>query len=162
MYHGALQVEASVAKVENEIYLFLVLQSRTGTAQDLALAERCDLWDQNVIARAPQLRRRPMQRGVELNRAYHGDLAPRLEIALDCGEKMCHIDAYVDENVQGLDLGDAHWNQTAVRVMYQHIATQCARSIIINTACAIRDVSHDECACPRTEARDDVGDGGGE
>ena len=103
-----------------------------------------------------------MDGGVELNGADHGDGLAGREVALHGSQQMGGVDANLHENVERLDLGDVDGDQAAVRVVNQEVTFQRSRGVIVDTACAVGDVAHDDRLHARAKRRDDVGDGGRE
>lgn len=175
MDHGGFEVEAAVAEVEDDevcCRLLIVVGRRrrrrrkrkTGrrAAEDLALAEGCDLRDQDVEAGAFEEWFDGVERGVELDGADHGDCFSGLEVALQRREEVGSVDADVDEDVESLDLCDVDGYEAAVRVVDQDVASERSGGVVVYAACAVGDVAHDEGLGPWAELRQDVGDGGGE
>ena len=99
-----------------------------------------------------------MQSGVELNRANHGYRAAGLEVASDGSHEVLDVDLDINEDVEGLDLGDADRNQTAVSVVDEDVAAKSTRSIVVNAACAVGDIAHDNGLCAGTKLREDIRD----
>lgn len=64
--------------------------------------------------------------------------------------------AYVDKDVEGLDLSDIHRYETAVRIVYQDVTSKCSSSIIVYATCSVGDIAHDECLGPWAELCQDV------
>lgn len=79
--HGGLEMEAAVAEVEDEVCL-AARKTRRSAAENLALAERCDLWDQDLEAGTLEDGLHGMERGVKLDCPYHGDSLTCLEVPL--------------------------------------------------------------------------------
>lgn len=70
--------------------------------------------------------------------------------------------AYVDEDIECLDLCDIHRYETAMGIMYQNIASKRSSSIIVYATCSIGDIAHNECLGPGAELCKDVRDGSSE
>lgn len=162
MNHSAFEVEASVSQVEDKVDTLILVQVRRGTAQDLAFAQRRYLRDEDIVASRAELLRCAVERGVELNCTYHRDRAAGFEISLDGCEEVLDVYLYIHEHIQSLDFRDVDGYETAMRVVDQDIAAERSRRIIVYTACAVRDITHDERARAGAELGQDVGDGGGE
>jgi len=47
-----------------------------------------------------------------------------------------------------------------VTIVYQHIAAKSTSRVVINTACAVCDIAHDQRVGARTELSEDIGDDG--
>ena len=103
-----------------------------------------------------------MQSGVELNRAYHCNLGTLAEVSLHGGNEVTDVDTDVDKDVQSLYLGNIDGYQAAVGVVNENIAAQSTGCVIVDTASAICDISHDESADAIAKLRQNIGDGGRE
>lgn len=166
-YHGAFEVEPPVAEIQEEVWngfffspgIELARFDGHGgrcAAQDLALGERCDLRDDGVVAFAAQDGDYAVERCVELDRADQRYRFARGEVLRDGVEEVLGVDSDGDEDVERLDLGYCHRDQTAVRVVYQQIASQRSRGEVVDTACTIRHVSHNQRGYARAKLRQDV------
>lgn len=80
-----------------------------------------------------------------------------MEVALEGCEEVRGVDADVDEDIQGFDLGYVDGDQAAVGIVDEEVTAQGARSVVIYTACAVSDVAHNEGFDPRAELRENVG-----
>lgn len=72
------------------------------------------------------------------------------------------INAYIDKDVESLDLCDIHWYEAAMRIVYQNITPKGSSSIVVYATCSIRHIAHDERLGSRAELCKDVGDSGSE
>ena len=160
--HGALEVKATVAEVQDEIDGLFLGEVRRGTAEDFAFAERRDLWDEDVVSRRAKLWCDAVQRGIKLNGPDHGDGAARLEVAIDARQEVFDVNGDIDKDVQRGDLGDVDRDETAVCVVDQHVAAERSCGVVVDAAGAVRHVSHDQRVGSGAELCDDVADGGGE
>lgn len=79
--HGGLEMEAAVAEVEDEVCL-VARKTGRGAAEDLALAEGRDLWDQDFEAGTLEDGLHGVESGVELDSPYHRDCLAWLEVPL--------------------------------------------------------------------------------
>ena len=156
-------MEAAVAKVEEEVDTKVVARELgRGAAEDFALGERGDLRDEDFVAGAFEDGFQPVQGSVELDGADGGDSFGGGEVALQGGDEVRGVDADVDEDVEGFDLGHVDGDQATMGVVDQQVAAQSPRGVVVDAACAVRDVAHDEGLCARAELGEDVGDGRGE
>ncbi len=85
-----------------------------------------------------------MQCCVELDCSDGSDRLAWLEVALEGGEKVGCVDADVDEDIEGFDLCYIDRNQAGVGVVDEEVTAEGPRRVIVNAACAVSDVSHDE------------------
>lgn len=69
---------------------------------------------------------------------------------------MGRVYAYIDEDIESLDLRDIHRYETAVRIVYQDVTSKRSSSIVVYATCSVGDVAHDECLGPRAELCQDV------
>lgn len=159
--HDALEVEAAVAEVQDEVDAVLVAQARRRAAENLALAERRNLRDEHAEARGLEAAAHAVDGGVELDRADEGHGLAAGKVALQRGHQVRRVDAYVDKDVQRLDLGHVDGDEAAVGVVHEQIAAEGARRVVVDAAGAVRHVAHDERLDSRAKLRQDVGDGGG-
>lgn len=74
---------------------------------------------------------------------------------------MCGVDADIDEDVEGLDLGHVYGDQAAVCVVDEEVAAKCARCVVVDAAGAVGHVAHDQGFDARAELSQDVGYGCG-
>ena len=155
-------MESSITQIEDEIYILLLRYVRRSTAQDLAFAQWRYLRDENVEACVTQLLGSAVQRGVELDRAHHSDRAPGFEVAFDGCEEVLDVDLDVDEYVERLYLRHVYWYQTAVSIVDEDVAAECASGVVVYAASAVRDIAHDQRFGARAELGQDVGDCGRE
>ena len=161
--HDALEVEAAVAEVEDEVYgTMIVAEARGRAAQDLAFAQGRNLGHEHAEAGALEGGADAVDGGIELDGAHEGDGLSRGEVALQRGEQVGRVDADINEDVERLDLGDINGDEAAVRVVHEQVAAECAGGVVVDAARAIGDVAHDEGLDARAELDEDVGDGGGE
>jgi hypothetical protein len=72
------------------------------------------------------------------------------------------VDLDVDEDVEGLDLGDIDGDEAGVGVVDEHVAAECSGGVVVDAAGAVGDVAHDDDLNPGAKLGQDVGDGGGE
>lgn len=98
-----------------------------------------------------------MQCCVELDCSDGCDCLAWLEVALEGGKKVGCVDADVDEDVKGFDLCYVDRDQAGVGVVDEEVAAEGARRVIINAACAVGDVSHDEGFSTWAELGKDIG-----
>lgn len=75
---------------------------------------------------------------------------------------MGRINADINKNIECFDLRDINWYKTAVRIMYQEVASQGSSSIVVDAASPIGHITHDESLSARAESGQDVRDGSGE
>lgn len=160
--HDALEVEAAVAEVQDEVDVVLVAQARGRAAENLALAEGRNLGHEDAEARGLEGAAHAVDGGVELDGAHEGDRLAAGKVALERRQQVRRVDANVDKDVQRLDLGHVDGDQAAVRVVHQHVAAQRPRRVVVYAARAVGDVAHDERLDAWAKLRQDVGDGGGE
>lgn len=154
--HDALEVEAAVAEVQDEVDGVVVLKTRGGAPEDLALAERCDLGYDNAEARPLQSVLDTVDGGVELNGADHGDGLACGEVALEGGKEVSDVDADVDKDVESLDLCHVDGDETAVGVVDEEIASERPRCVVVDAAGAIGDIAHDECLDAWAKLHEDI------
>ena len=118
--------------------------------------------DQDGEARALEGGYEAVQGGVELDGSDQGEGFAGGEVAGEGREEVRRVDADVDEDVQRFDLRHVDGDEAAVGVVHEEVAAECPRRVVVDAACAVGDVAHDEGFGARAEAREDVGDGGGE
>jgi len=70
---------------------------------------------------------------------------------------MLSIDTDGDEDVQCRDLRHSYRYQTAVRVVYEQIASQRSSSIVVYATRAVCDITHYQRRSTGTESRQNVG-----
>ena len=160
--HDALEVEAAVAEVEDQVDGVVVTETWGCAAEDLALAQGRNLGNKDaetgLLEGAPDA----VNGGVELDGADDGNGLSGGKVALQRREEVRGVDADVDKDVEGLDLGDIDGDEAAVGVVDEQVAAESAGSVIINAAGAVGNVTHDQGLDARAELDEDVGDGGGE
>ena len=76
------------------------------------------------------------------------------------GEEVGGVDADVDEDVEGFDLGYVYGDETAVGVVDEEITAHGSRGVVVDAAGSVGDVAHDEGFDAGAELGEDVGDGG--
>lgn len=94
--------------------------------------------------------------GVKLDRTNQGDALPGGEVLGDGIHEVCGVNADRDEDVQRRDLCNGYWDQTAVRIVDQEVATKRSCSVVVYAACAVGNVAHDQSRDARAELREDV------
>ena len=112
--------------------------------------------DNRVIAFSSQDGHDAVYCCVELDSADQGDALANREILGDGVYEVRSVDADRDKDVQGRDLGDSYWDETAVGVMNQKIAAKRSCCEVIDAARTISHIAHDQCGYAGAELREDV------
>ena len=171
--HGGFEVEPSVAQVKQQVrdrlFSALGIELALGdghggrcAAKDFTLGEGCDLRHNGSVAFALQQRDYAVDGCVELNGADEGDGLSSGEVLSYGVDEVASVDANGDEDVQSGHVGDGDGYQAAVRIVDKQVATEGAGGEVVDAACAVGHVAHDQGGGAGAEAREDVGDGGGE
>lgn len=156
MDHSRFEMEATVTEIEDEINILLFREMWRSAAENLAFAQRRNLWDEDVVTRFTELRRGAVKSCVELDSTHHSNRAAGPKVPLDRSEEMRDVDLYVHEDVQGLDLGDVDGYEAGMGVVHEHITAECAGSVVIYTTGTVGDITHDQRADARAELCEDV------
>lgn len=71
---------------------------------------------------------------------------------------MWSVDGDIDKGVENIELRHVDGDETAVSIMDKQIAVECSHRVIVNTACAVGNVSHKRLDT-RAELGENVGEG---
>lgn len=165
MNHDALEVEPSVAEVEDQVHRSLVgvlSQIRARAPQDLALGQRRDLRHDDFEPGLCQGRPHSVDGRVELDGPHHRDRLAGCEVPLQRRQEVCRVDADVDKDVERLDLGDVDRDEARVGIVHEEVAAHRPGRVVVDAARAVGHVAHDEGFDARAKLLQDVGYGGGE
>lgn len=171
--HGGLEVKPSVAQIKQQVRHRLLStlgvelalsdsHGGRGATEDFAFGEGCDLRHDGGVAFTLQQRDYAMDGCVELNGADESDGLSCREVLGYGVDQVVGVNANGHKDVQGRNLGHGDGYQAAVGVVNKQITAKGASGKVVDAACAVGHVAHDQGGGAGAEAREDVGDGGGE
>ena len=100
--------------------------------------------DYGVEALAPEDWHDAVDCGVELDGADERYCFPRGEVGRYGVDEVLRINTNRHEDIQCCYLRDRHRNQATMRVMYKKVAAQGSGGKVIDAACAIGHIAHDQ------------------
>ena len=151
-------MKPSVAYVNDRICGLRQLGGRA--AEDFPRGQGFALWHDHFIVPL-ELLRYALQGRDELNGSDQGQRRAAFEVMPQGIDHVLTVDLDVDEDVKHFDERGVDGHEAAVPVVDHVVGAQSPRREVVDTASAVRDVTHDE----RLGARKllyDVGDGTGE
>ena len=150
-------MEASISHEQNRVCVCTHAGRRA--AERLARRQRPVLRDGDALeALGNKIALGGLERARELDGACQQHTQAAVEVVHHRSHKVLQVDLDLHEDVQARDGRVADGHEARVAVVHKKVGAERPRAEVVNAACAVRDVSHDERLLYVRERLENVGD----